>query len=108
MEIICGSMPALAGFFRRHNINVSMLSSLKNPLSRFVNRSSRSRDDINMRSFERVGSGLADNQNIVETKILGSIRGDGKFLKSGNTHSQWLPPLSSAEPGMPTRREGWE
>ena len=77
VEIICGSMPALAAFFHHHKIKVSISlpSSLKNLFSRYANHSSRSRGDINMESFNRVGYAHMDNVTHVETKIPRSKQG---------------------------------
>lgn len=69
MEIICGSMPALAAFFHHHKIKVSLPSSLKNLISRYANHSSRSRGDIKMKSFNRIGYANMDNVADVESKI---------------------------------------
>lgn len=75
VEIICGSMPALVAFFHHHKIKVSLPSSLKNLFSRYANHPSRSRGDINMKSFNRVGYAHMDNVAHVETKIPRSKQG---------------------------------
>ena len=75
VEIICGSMPAVAGLFHHHKITVSVPSSIRNLFSRYANHSSKSRGDINMKSFKRDGYAPMDNVIPVETKILGSKEG---------------------------------
>ncbi|KAI4087640.1 MAG: hypothetical protein LQ344_006638 [Seirophora lacunosa] len=76
VEIICGSMPALASSFRhrRSKLNFSLPSSLKHLLLPYAGRSSRSGGKAKMEACERVESGPSDDNILVETRILQSIQ----------------------------------
>ncbi|KAL9100424.1 MAG: hypothetical protein Q9163_004206 [Psora crenata] len=65
---ICASLPFLPAFYHHHRLRPSQVAALKNATNKITPfRSTRKmRDDR------------------LETDILGSIEGEGKFLKSGN------------------------
>lgn len=75
--VMCGCMPYLASFFRRHRVNIPNASSLKRLVMRATRRSSGSEKtpDLCLNTFNRVRSNPPIEGMRVETSVLGTIRG---------------------------------
>lgn len=91
MGIICGCMPYLAPLFKRWYLKSSQLYMAKNFMSRITFRfSRRSHRSKKSPSFIRMESHPKE-RHYLETNILGSVTGAGKFLDSENPRqSEWL------------------
>ena len=86
LGVICGCMPYLAPLIRRIRQKSSSLS-LKHLLSRLTPRlPRRSKQSSSGSNLHRISS-HPSNDAYLETQILGSATGEGKFLRSG-FHSQ--------------------
>ena len=96
--IICGCVPHLATFFRRHPVKVPYSSSLQKLRNKALKRSIT-------KNFGRIASRPSDEIHL-ETGILGSsAQGEGKFLQT----SDKLPfACESQAEGGKTHREAWE
>ena len=108
LGVICGCMPYLAGFFKRNRTSLPQLSFLKNLLSRITSgvtgrfKSSKPNSD-----FNRVGSN-APQDVYLESHILGSVKGAGKFMESGvHRQGRWLgqDTMTRQSQGVSTVRE---
>ena len=65
---ICACLPSLAAFYRHHRLKPSQVVALKSFSSKL--------------SPYRLGRKIKNGR--LETQILGSVQGDGKFLNSGD------------------------
>ncbi|KAL8685955.1 MAG: hypothetical protein Q9218_007442 [Villophora microphyllina] len=63
---ICACLPSLAVFYRHHRLKPGQVATLKTFTNKLVPSSRKSKQDR------------------LETRILGSVKGDGNFLKSGD------------------------
>ncbi len=88
--VICGCMPYLASFFKRQHPK-SPGTSLKHFFSRLTTKLlKRSKQSSTSRPFNRISSHPPTNAYL-ETHILGSVKGGGKFLESGvHPQKEWL------------------
>ena len=109
--IICGCMPHLASVFRqlRNRLRQSTVyKSLKSRATSMFTRHLATSKGSSARNqnFERVSSKHSENIYL-ETNILGSARGKGKFLDSGNHPQQgWLQSnVASVDSTLATRRD---
>lgn len=91
MGIICGCMPYLAGYFRRLHLKSIQIPLLKSITHRISSTFSRRFGHYKKSStFNRMDS-HPKNEHYLETNILGSVQGKGRFLDSGNhTQREWL------------------
>lgn len=96
--IICGCVPHLATFFRRHPVKVPYSSSLQKLRDKASKRSIA-------KSFGRIVSRPSSEIHL-ETGILGSsAQGEGKFLQ---TSDKLAFACQSQAGGERTHRDAWE
>ena len=90
LGVICGCMPYLASFFKRQRPK-SPGTHLKRLISRIKSKLSRgSKDSSTGSSFNRINSPPSDDAYL-ESHILGSAKGGGKFLESGvHPQKDWM------------------
>ncbi|KAL6718612.1 hypothetical protein ACLMJK_002846 [Lecanora helva] len=65
---ICASLPSLAAFYRHHRLKPPQLAAVKNFSAKMNPFKASRKTDI----------------GLLETSILGSVEGEGKFLKTGD------------------------
>ncbi|KAF6235751.1 hypothetical protein HO173_005946 [Letharia columbiana] len=97
--VICGSVPHLPALFRRYSPQFSCITHLL----RLSYRSRFKKRDANQSPDTRTASSKRPTQQKlqVDTEVLGSIKGEGKFLKSGRFSRIW----GNRSPTALTRRE---
>lgn len=88
---MCGCMPYLTSFFRRLTFKTSQLSLLKSIKSGISNLFSRGfHSTRRSSSYDRANSD-SGIEHYLETRILGSVSGKGKFMGSKHsTQREWL------------------
>ena len=91
LEIICGCMPHLAGFFKRKGPDTPLLSPIKSLASRITSGITRRfKSSESTSNFDRVKSQSASDPYL-ESYILESVKGSGKFMQSGvQPQKTWL------------------
>ncbi|KAL2050957.1 hypothetical protein ABVK25_008856 [Lepraria finkii] len=101
--VVCGSVPHLPAFFRRHSPKFSRVTHLLQELRssyRIRSKKSYEKQPHSIRKYkpkEKISQKLQ-----VETEILGSIQEEGKFLKSGRFSRIWGNQSSTEHPGSET------
>ena len=110
MGIICGCMPYVASTLNRWRLKSSQLSLLKNIKSRITFKLNR-RSDLSKESLNSHRADSHPNQDrYLQTNILGSVKGAGKFLDSQSfIQREWLDRTVISQPGQRenTIPEGW-
>ena len=101
LGVICGCMPYLAGFFKRQRPKMPQLSSMRGILSYitsvFTSRSRHHRSSS--KSSELIAP--SDKDPYLETHILGSVKGGGKFVQSGvYPQKAWLDETTESRRGQ--------
>ncbi|MCJ1346583.1 hypothetical protein MMC31_004801, partial [Peltigera leucophlebia] len=81
LGIICGCMPYLAPMLKRWYLRWSQLSLLKNLMSRISSLRKRPGRSPGSAGFSEIES-RPPNDHYLETNILRSVKGEGKFLGS--------------------------
>ena len=105
--IVCGSVPHVASFFRNTNLKITFLSNSWRKLKSRASKNSLMRTFTSRGRPSSQGSGGSD-EAYLKTDILGTIKGEGAFLRTGD----WpAPPLHSVvvvrDEGPSTHRERW-
>ncbi|KAL9630332.1 MAG: hypothetical protein Q9164_006471 [Protoblastenia rupestris] len=114
VAVMCGCMPYLAAFFRRHHPNLSFASSLKYFFTQNSNHSSRSKKNIPIKTFHRVESNPSDKNVLVEKDVHGPNQGNDTIINPENFHKEWWPVDSTltnpnnSHQDVPTHRGTWE
>jgi hypothetical protein len=115
LGIICGSVPYLPAIFRRHSAQFSPAAKLRELHSKYWTRL-RSTDSERLPHVQSSSKEPKQKKVQVETRILGSIQGKGKFVKSGIFSKAWGNQTTTArstdeaviDNSSPTRRSHYE
>ncbi|KAK0516237.1 hypothetical protein JMJ35_000840 [Cladonia borealis] len=88
--VICGSVPHLSPIVRRYKPKMSNFGSLFHSLFRSSKSRSKKSSGLPLHDVQQLGSNpSAMPKGQIETKVLGSIQGEGKFFKSGAFSRMW-------------------
>lgn len=90
--VICASVPHIPAFFRRHSSQFSRVTNFLQGLLSILRGRSKAKDTGQPKSIEGPRSKEATPRiPLIETEILGSVKGKGRFWKSG----RWGHPSSA-------------